>query len=118
MDYGFDENDPGDANEDADGDKVNNLGEYVSGSNPTNSASVLRVLSVAPLDGTNRVIRFLAFSNATYSVERRNAFSTNSAWQRLVNIPAAPTNRWVEAADTNAWEKDDRYYRVIAPALQ
>jgi hypothetical protein len=61
-------------------------------------------------------IRFLAYSNTTYSVEYRNSLLESSAWQKLVDVNSAPTNRVVEMSDPNAYKKGDRYYRVVAPA--
>ncbi len=107
-----------DANLDADADGVTNLAEFVGGTDPRNAASKLQVLTVIPSTGTNvpAVIRFVAYSNATYTVEYRNSLLGSSSWQRLEDVPAAPTTRVVEVSDPTAFRKSDRYYRVVAPA--
>jgi len=46
--YGFDPFDPNLGNEDTDGDGMNNLQEFLSGTDPTNSASAFRIISVMP----------------------------------------------------------------------
>jgi hypothetical protein len=118
MTYGFNKFSAADAAFDPDLDGITNLGEFVSGTNPTNAASVLKISQIVPLEVTNRMIRFLAYSNTTYTVQSRNAMQPNSSWNRVVNVPSATTNRFFDAADTNAWSKNDRYYRVVAPATQ
>jgi hypothetical protein len=114
--YGLRANDPTDAGQDPDGDKISNLGEFLSGTNPTNSMSVLRVGQILSFEDTNKLIRFTAYSNATYTVQYRNSLSVSSEWQKLADIPAATTNRLQDVPDTNAWKKSDRYYRVVAPS--
>jgi hypothetical protein len=114
--YSFNPNNPNDAGGDADGDTITNLGEYISGTHPRQASSVLKVAGIAPIPSTNVVVRFLAYSNTTYTVQYRNSLLPSSDWQKLVDVPAAPTNRMFEAQDLNAHKKADRYYRVVAPA--
>ena len=116
--YGFNPFDPTDATADPDSDGVNNLGEYLAGTNPTNALSVLRMLDVIPSANTNIPyrVRFLAFSNITYTVEYRNSLLPSADWQKLGDVPSAPSNRVVEVLDATAYKKSDRYYRVVAPA--
>lgn len=118
MQYSFDKNSPADAGGDADLDGLTNLGEFVAGTHPRNPLSVLKIAQILPFDGTNRLIRFQAYSNTTYTVQSRNALQPNSDWNRVTNIPSATFHRMVDAIDTNAWSKADRYYRVVAPATQ
>jgi hypothetical protein len=113
---GFNPNNPGDAALDADGDGVANVAEYAGGTNPHDANSFLRLAEIVPYQGTNFAIRFLAYSNATYSVQFRNSLSEGSDWNRVGDVPSAPSNRVVEVPDLTAWKKSDRYYRVIAPA--
>ena len=115
---GFLPNDSTDADDDPDGDGVTNLAEYVGGTNPHDSNSILKMLDITPSTGTNvpAIVRFLAYSNATYSVEYRNSTLPSANWQKLDDVPSAEMNRIVEVYDTNAFKKADRYYRVVAPA--
>lgn len=111
-------NSAADAILDPDGDGVNNLGEFYSGTNPHSAASVLRIGDVIPFVGTNvpAIVRFFAYSNATYSVEYRNSLLPTAMWQKLGDVNSAPLDRVVEVQDPNAYKKTDRYYRVVAPA--
>ncbi len=112
---GLNPNNPTDADDDPDNDGVTNLGEYVGGTNPHDASSKLTITEVVPYQGTNVAVRFLAYSNTTYTVEYRNSLSTVN-WQKVGDVPAAPSNRVVEVPDLTAYKKSDRYYRVQAPA--
>lgn len=116
--YGFSPTNPADAADDPDHDGATNLGEYVSGTNPTDSASVLKLVDVIPSADTNIPyrVRFVAYSNATYTVEYRNSLLPTANWRKLGDILSAPSNRVAEVLDPTAYEKADRYYRVVAPA--
>ena len=115
---GLNPNSAADAALDPDADGVSNLGEFYSGTDPHVASSVLRVTDVIPFVGTNvpAVVRFFAYSNATYTVEYRNSLLPTAAWQKLGDVNSAPINRVVEVQDPNAYKKTDRYYRVVAPA--
>ena len=114
--YGRNPNNSADAALDPDGDGLTNLQEYIAGTNPTNAASKLVISQIIPFVGSNvpLVIRFSAASNRTYSVEYRNNLSVLN-WQSLSNVAAAPINRTVSVDDPKAWQKADRYYRVVTP---
>lgn len=116
MANGLNPYDPTDAALDPDGDGMNNLAEFVAGTNPHDPNSKLQVTQIISYQGTNVALRFVAYSNTTYSVQYRNSLLPSSSWQNLDNVPAAPNSRLVEVADTNAWKKTDRYYRIVAPA--
>lgn len=114
--YGRNPNSAADAALDPDGDGLTNLQEYIAGTNPTNAASKLAITQIIPYVGSNvpLVVRFFAVSNKTYTVEYRNNLSVLN-WQSLSNVAAAPTNRTMSVNDTKAWQKADRYYRVVTP---
>ena len=113
----FNPNDPTDASQDADGDGFTNLGEYLAGTDPHSAASFLRITEVIRYVGSNvpAYVRFLAYSNASYTVEFRSSLTNVPNWQKLGDVPSAPTNRMVDVPDPNAYKKVDRYYRVVAP---
>ncbi|HXG49604.1 MAG TPA: immunoglobulin domain-containing protein [Methylomirabilota bacterium] len=109
--HGLDPANPADAALDGDGDGVSNLGEYESGTDPTDAASQLRVERILGEDAMVR-LEFTATSNRTYSVQFRDT-STASPWATLTNFPASPTNRSIVLRDTttSAW----RHYRLVTP---
>jgi hypothetical protein len=76
---------------------LTNLQEYYAGTDPTNAASVLKVLSVLPpaTGATNVPVTFLAVSNHTYTVEFKTALDA-APWSPLQTIPAAATNRLLQ----------------------
>ena len=74
---------------DVDGDGQAAWQEYIAGTDPTNSNSVLR-LTVAPI-GSNRavVLQFLATTNRSYTVQSRDALG-GGAWAAWTNVPSLP----------------------------
>ncbi len=116
--YGLSITNAADATLDLDNDGVNSLGEYLAGTNPNDPSSCLKIGRLVPFEGTNvpALVQFMAYSNATYSVEYRNSLLPTAEWQKLGDINFAPSNRMVEVPDTSAYKKSDRYYRVVAPA--
>ncbi len=115
--HGLNPNSAADGGLDPDLDGMTNLQEYIAGTDPHNAASRLVIAQIIPFVGTNipLVVRFTAMSNTTYTVEYRNSLSVLN-WQSLSNITAVTTNRTVSVDDPKAWQKADRYYRVITPA--
>jgi hypothetical protein len=114
---GFNPFNPTDAGQDADGDGFSNLAEFVAGSDPHNSSSYIRIREIIPFISTNvpAYVTFLAYSNASYSVQYRNSLLPSANWQKLENVPAG-NERIVTVPDPDAYKKLDRYYRVVAPA--
>ena len=73
------------ATDDADGDGLNNLQEYIAGMNPTSSGSAERITSLA-----NGTLQFQAKAYELYEIlGSTNLAGTN--WARVVN-PVLPTN--------------------------
>jgi hypothetical protein len=116
--YGLNPNDPSDGNTDPDGDGMTNWQEYMAGTDPTNALSFLRIdvlSSGYPTDGA--VMRFLAASNKTYTVQFRSV-ADNGAWNRLADVPSAPTNRLIQIPDpTLAGSNSGRFYRLATPLI-
>jgi hypothetical protein len=99
----------GDAMLDADGDGVNNLDEFIAGTNPTNALSYLRVdLSLA--QGAN--VEFLALSNHNYTVQFRDDLGSGT-WSNLSHVYTRVTNYFHRVSDPAA--KPRRYYRLVTP---
>lgn len=110
------------ATNDPDGDGVNNLGEYYAGTNPTNSSSVFRTISIAPnVEGTE--LRFTFAPNRQYTIQRsadlriwetvpNPALFFTSAWlSKTTNNPSYPSAVFGLWTDTNA-PSTQRFYRI------
>jgi hypothetical protein len=105
----FATNSASDALLDYDGDGAINRDEYVAGTVPTNSLSVLKLL------GTNTAaLRFVAESNISYTIQVRP--NVNLPWQNWSNVNPQNTPRNIEFSEprTNV----QRYYRVLTPQAQ
>ena len=101
------------AGDDADGDGMTNLEEYLAGTNPNDANSALRFSQVIAQNG-NVLLQFVASSNRTYSLLYKPALDA-AQWSKLTDIPAHPTNRVVNL--TNSVPGDaQRFYRLITPA--
>ena len=120
--YGLNPLDPTVANADPDGDGLSNLQEFLAGTDPTNSASYLRITSMQA-EGNDIRITWSAVTSKTYAVELATNTvdgSFTNAFSDLVTVtvPAATaiteTNYLDAGAVTNGVT---RFYRVrvIAP---
>jgi hypothetical protein len=98
--------------DDADGDGMSNLEEYLAGTNPRDAASSLR-LEIVPQPP---VLSFMAITGKSYTVEFTDSLGSN-AWQRLFDVPAldAPPVRQITLPVSS--DSKLRFYRVITPQL-
>ena len=89
------------AGDDADGDHMTNLQEYLAGTNPRDPNSVLKLAWPKPAAAPASELRlqFDAMSNHTYDLEFKETLGPG-AWSNLANFPRQPTNRVI--AVTNA----------------
>jgi hypothetical protein len=99
---------------DSDGDGRSNWEEYISGTNPTNALSVLKI-TLSSATGNGATLSFTAMPNLGYSV----LFQTNLAsttWLKLTNIaPQAGTNL-IQITDPAARANKTIYYRIATPS--
>jgi hypothetical protein len=103
-----------DGGSDTDGDGVSNLDEYRAGTDPQNKGDYLRVQSLALPDGLDvALLRFVAVSNRTYTVQWRDAVAAGP-WWKLEDVPARPVTREVEVRDGTAG-LGQRFYRLATP---
>jgi hypothetical protein len=72
--YGFDPFDPTVAGADPDHDGMNNLQEYLAGTNPTNAASCLKITSLTPTNGNVRV-SWMAVGGKSYVLQTNSDLS-------------------------------------------
>ena len=110
-------NEPADADADADGDGVSNKDEYLSGTDPQDPQSYLKIEAVTAAGPV--AVRFMAVANRTYLVQFRDA-AGGGPWQILAGVPAISGTetalRGVEVLDPNAPSPGERYYRLVTPA--
>ena len=99
-----------DADLDLDGDGHSSAQEFITGTSPTNAASVLRLAATLNPAGQLR-LSFEAISNRTYSLLGTPALG--QAWTVLTSLPAAPTNRvlWFTIPPAGP-----RCFRVVTPS--
>ena len=99
---------------DPDGDGAANLSEYVSGTDPRDARSCLRIESLQPARGpAGTVIRFPGVAGRSYTLQYRDLLQSGS-WQKLQDLPAPATNGAMEAQDTSAGGAS-RFYRIVTP---
>lgn len=112
--YGLDINSSADAALDLDGDGMTNLAEYIAGTDPSDPNSYMFIeLSDASGGPASALLRFMAVSNRTYSVQFRNSLALDS-WASLRDIGMAPTNRVVEVIDDSP-DAASRFYQLVTP---
>ena len=96
---------------DPDGDGQSNAEEYVTGTDPRNGASVLKVNSAErTLRGV--AIRFQAMAGKTYTVQYRDTL-TGGEWRSLSDVDSRTDSYLAEILDPSG--AGLRYYRVVTP---
>lgn len=77
-----------DGSEDADGDGLNDYEEFIAGTQPTNTESVVRVLGViTPVGSSNRAVRVLTEPGRKYTIYWRDSL-TGGAWEPFASSNA------------------------------
>ena len=96
---------------DADLDGAPNYDEYVAGTVPVNSNSLLVVTDLWRISG-NSAISWPAVSYGIYRVEATTNLLNSGGWtyqSRVFRLAAAGSEQFIDTAGTNSW----RHYRVI-----
>jgi hypothetical protein len=109
MEHGLDFNSAADADSDTDHDGLNAAQEFIAGTSPTDSASVLKA-APATQPGT---IGFAAIAGRSYTVEYRTNL-TSGTWQTLAEVPAVSSDTSVSITDPDATTRE-RFYRIVLP---
>jgi hypothetical protein len=95
---------------DGDHDRMNNWLEFCSGTNPTNSLSALRLVSVT-YNAAGLSVTWQSVTDQTYFLERSTSVSGHSSFFTLAtNIPGQPGT--TTYTDTNALGSGPFFYRV------
>ncbi|MCI0537573.1 MAG: lamin tail domain-containing protein, partial [Verrucomicrobiales bacterium] len=102
---------------DPDFDGRSNLEEFISGTDPRNAASYLKIEVEKHGSGppTALTIRFAAVLGKTYSIQYLDSLP-NAAWQKHSDIWANAETRMVEVPVEPGRGEAGRYFRVVTPA--
>jgi hypothetical protein len=110
--YGFDPLDPTVAGADPDHDGMNNLQEYLAGTNPTNAASRLAITSLVFTNG-NVQVNWSAVGGRSYVVQTNsvpgNSFADASSVIAVPGTNTTVTNYLDPGVATNS---QTRFYRI------
>jgi hypothetical protein len=113
--YGLDPSNPNDAAADADGDGLSNLEEFLSGTDPRDGTSALRLEAVLGAEA-KVTLRFTALAGKSYSV-LFGASLDAGGWRKVADVPAGPSSGPVEVTDPAGSGFATRFYRLVTPAL-
>jgi hypothetical protein len=110
--YGLDPNNPDDAAQDLDGDGTTNQQEYVAGTDPQDSASLFRIVSIASDPGTGATsLSFSSVNGKRYRIEYNDDLSNPNGWTTLQDNVAG-TGANIPITDM-AVGMTQRFYRVV-----
>jgi uncharacterized repeat protein (TIGR01451 family) len=110
--YGLDLNDPGDALLDPDGDLHSNWQEFIAGTDPTNAASVTRILALE-LTASGPRLSFRGAPGKTYRLDRREG--PDGIWTQVSIFKTSATAGGAEiitATDSMPATSAVRLYRI------
>lgn len=95
---------------DTDADWMNNWQEWVAGTNPTNAASVLKMLSVTP-SASGTELSWLSVTGKTYSVQRASDLGASPSFLTIQSNVAGATES-TSLFDSSASNSVVHFYRV------
>jgi hypothetical protein len=100
-----------DGSQDFDDDGLTDREEYWAGTNPTNDASLLRVIAITVLSTGDAQLVWSATPSKQYRVQYLD--DLRGTWEDL-STPAAVTGQQGSAIDSGADLRLHRFYRVVA----
>jgi hypothetical protein len=102
------------AQDDADQDGMSNLQEYLTGTDPLDPQSCLRLFAPV-LSGAGKLqFSFVAVAGVGYTVQYSEALASG-VWHRLADLPPDTTTRVATVEDTDSANSFGRFYRVVTP---
>jgi hypothetical protein len=103
------------AQDDADGDGMSNLQEFLAGTNPLDAQSSLKLRAQAVNPATGRPqFAFTAIAGVGYTLQYCDNLGSG-IWIKLRDYPADPTTRTVIVNDPGAANSPARFYRLLTP---
>lgn len=98
------------ASDDADGDGISNLNEFLAGTDPLNPASVFKITQLA-IVGSDMQVSCTSVLNHSYQLQRSTSLSPLSSWTNTGPLVAG-TGASLTLTDTGGASNAPRYYRV------
>jgi len=99
---------------DTDGDGLSDGGEIICRTNPTNSASVLRMTEGLPLSNGVFRVSWDSVEGITYTVAWKRTL-TDAVWRVLGSVPAATGTVQSVCLDHTVTNAPSRFYRIAVP---
>jgi hypothetical protein len=99
-----------DGSGDFDHDGHSDLQEFLSGTDPTDTGSILRVLTVTPMSGGNTTIIWSAIPGRSYVVQFKDSLDAPN-WSNASTVLVASSTSESFAHNSSS---SSRYYRVVA----
>jgi hypothetical protein len=101
------------AGDDADGDGLTNLQEYLAGTSPVDPTSAFRITNIAKA-GPDIQVTWSSVAGKTYQLQRSNSPSAGGMWDP-VGSPVTAAGSSTTEPDTGAAGDPLHFYRVIIP---
>jgi hypothetical protein len=101
--------------DDADGDGMTNLQEYLAGTDPLDAQSNLKLIFQGMDFATSRPqFSFTAMPGIGYTLQYSDNLASGT-WQKLRDEPAGDSIRTATLSDPSGTNSSARFYRVVTP---